>query len=482
KAKTILVTGVGMAKGLVLARLFHRSGHRVIGADFEPSGALVCARVSKAVAKFHRLELGDDLKYVKQLLYIVRKEKVDLWVSCSGVATALEDAYAKEPMEEAGCAVVQFGIEETKVLHEKDSFIDYIKGLGLNVPETYHVGSIREVMDILYSPPLNEKYILKSTGMNDKTRGDMTPLPLIYPSTTREYLTRTFNSSTTTPNTGSSSFVLQEYIFGHEYCTHALILQSRVAAFLACPSASLLMHYQPLSPTHPLTQAMLAFTETVAASFGPGFTGHLSFDFLVKNSDIAKQDWRSITLWPIECNPRCHTAVSLFNSNTSVGSEMVKAYLSLLNKPDHVKEAKHPEAGAQTPNRSRNGSLHPNLLLNTPTPLASTPSPSPPQPLSPTHPPSTLFLPHDLLTLLLLPALRLLTARTSRAEFRTTLRAFGIRIQEIRRGEWRDGVYEAWDPWPAWWLWHVYWPLRLWGAVREGRRWGALNLGTGKMF
>ena len=31
--KTVLVTGVSMAKGLSLARLFHRAGHRVIGAD-----------------------------------------------------------------------------------------------------------------------------------------------------------------------------------------------------------------------------------------------------------------------------------------------------------------------------------------------------------------------------------------------------------------------------------------------------------------
>ena len=98
--RTILVTGVGMTKGLTLARTFYLSGHRVIGADFEPNGAVSPGRLSSSLASFYRLEkpsptLGAT-QYVEDLLDIVLKEKVDLWVSCSGVASAVEDAEAKE--------------------------------------------------------------------------------------------------------------------------------------------------------------------------------------------------------------------------------------------------------------------------------------------------------------------------------------------------------------------------------------------------
>src|SRR4051794_7853924 len=45
--RTILVTGVGMTKGLVLARSFYEAGHKVLGADFEANGSPVCGRASK---------------------------------------------------------------------------------------------------------------------------------------------------------------------------------------------------------------------------------------------------------------------------------------------------------------------------------------------------------------------------------------------------------------------------------------------------
>lgn len=87
--KTVLVTGVGMSKGLAIARAFYRAGHNVIGADFEPYGVPVCGRFSTALRKFYRLQkpggsTGASL-YVRGLLDIILHEKIDLWISCSGV-------------------------------------------------------------------------------------------------------------------------------------------------------------------------------------------------------------------------------------------------------------------------------------------------------------------------------------------------------------------------------------------------------------
>jgi hypothetical protein len=56
ESRTILLTAVGMTKGLALARLFYETGHRVVGADFEPIDALVNGHFSKSLDKFYRLQ------------------------------------------------------------------------------------------------------------------------------------------------------------------------------------------------------------------------------------------------------------------------------------------------------------------------------------------------------------------------------------------------------------------------------------------
>lgn len=134
--KIVLVTGLGMAKGLRIARAFHQTGHRVIGADFEPHAIPVSGRFSKAIAKFYRVSKPSTkygtAQYIRDLVYIVEKENVDLWVSCSGVASAVEDGQAMELLERrTNCKSIQFDVKTTGTLHEKDSFIHYTESLGL---------------------------------------------------------------------------------------------------------------------------------------------------------------------------------------------------------------------------------------------------------------------------------------------------------------------------------------------------------------
>jgi hypothetical protein len=120
----------------VLARAFYETGHRVIGADFEPYGIPVSGRFSRALAKFYPLSKPSAqhgaTRYIRDLVYIVEKEDVDLWVSCSGVASAVEDGQAMEMIErKTKCKSIQFNVETTATLHEKDTFITYTESLGL---------------------------------------------------------------------------------------------------------------------------------------------------------------------------------------------------------------------------------------------------------------------------------------------------------------------------------------------------------------
>ncbi|EFQ30728.1 hypothetical protein CGRA01v4_12769 [Colletotrichum graminicola] len=450
--KTILVTGVGMTKGLVLARLFHKAGHRVVGADFSP---YACGSRSRALSAYHVLQKpgrGSSDSYLDSVLSIVGREKVDLWVSCSGVGSAVEDGIVKEVLEaRTSCRAVQFNVATTRILHEKDSFMDHTRETGLHVPESYLVTSRNGMIAALEgaaglsynldreaAKPNKERkprFIAKSVGVNDRGRGDMTLLPLPTEKLTYDHVYRLewLGLSDKEP------WLLQEFVDGHEFCTHSLVVRGEVRAFVACRSAELLMHYVALPPDSSLSRAMLEFTRKQAASFGEGFTGHLSFDFMVTNTDVAMakmSEPEQLVLYPIECNPRAHTAVALFGDTP----DLVGQYLAVLHDDESSDRS---ETDVVTPRK----------------------------------PAKYYWIGHDLFTLFLLPTVRLLLFQMSLAAYSRSVWAFAEHLLF-----WKDGTFELWDPLPAWWLYHVYWPMMFWDCIVSRRSWSRINVSTTKMF
>lgn len=438
--KTILVTGVGMAKGLALARQFHRAGHRVIGADFH---GLSMGRASAAIDKFFALpspsktalesddDIGDD-DYAFALLELVKKEKVDLWVSNSDVSAAMQDALARDMIEsQTSAKAVQLSAEHVRLLHEKDSFIAHVRSLGLDVPDTEIVQTRPAIIDFLnkrgglrMKPGASQRYLLKPVGVNDVARYDMPLLPM---ASEQETLRRIDQAPVE-----SGSWIMQEFIQGFEFCTHALVVRGRVRSFVACPSADLLMHYKALDAELPLSKAMLRFTEEVAADAGEDFTGHVSFDFLIKSGlgQDAKED--EVKIYPIECNPRVHTAVVLFNDTPGIVDE----YLRVLDPPSQDAERLRP-------------------------------------PVIPTRPASYYWIGQDFVERLLYPAYQKFPRLPHRS---AEVRSFVNHVQN-----WKDGTFETWDPWPWWWLHHVYWPVQFARYLVWGR-WQKINVSTGKAF
>ncbi|KAI8241277.1 hypothetical protein K4K55_012690 [Colletotrichum sp. SAR 10_96] len=472
-ARTILVTGVGMTKGLALARLFHRQGHRVLGADFSP---LAAGSRSRALASYHVLARpsaapGGADPYLDSVLRIVRSHNVDLWVSCSGVGSAVEDGVVKEVVEaRTACQAVQFDVAATRTLHEKDAFMNHTRDVaGLPVPESYLVTSRNEMIAALEdaaglslssssvpssdddktmtsqkssdnSKKKKKRFIAKAVGLNDRGRADMTLLPLPTEKQTYDFVYRLewLGMSDKQP------WLLQEFIDGDEFCTHSLVVRGQVRAFVACRSAELLMHYAALPADSALSRAMLEFTRAQAASFGDRFTGHLSFDFMVDRADVKAEKPEQITLYPIECNPRAHTAVALFGDTP----ELVGQYLAVLDG-----DGDGDGAGAG------DGAADPGVV-------------------TPQEPGERYYwIGHDLVTLFLLPTLRLLLLRTSLREYVRSVWAFAEHVLF-----WKDGTFEVWDPLPAWWLYHVYWPMTFWDCLVNGRSWSRMNVSTTKMF
>ena len=440
--RTILVTGVGMTKGLMLARTFYLAGHNVIGADFETYGIPSCGRYSKALRKFYALPKPNQTDgatyYIQNLLQVVRRENVDIWVSCSGVASAVEDGQAKELLERStNCKCIQLDVTTTQTLHEKHTFISQTARLGLPVPETHNVTSRAAVHRVLHDSPRSKKrYIMKSVGMDDATRGDMTVLP-------RRTLSETYNHLSTIPISDSKPWVLQQYIpGGKEYCTHALVVSNRVSAFVACPSLELLMHYEALPPDSALSRAMLRFTQEFVGRYPGSMTGHVSFDFLCEER-VSEKGVEKV-LVPIECNPRAHTAVALFQGREK---EMAEAYLDVLRP-------------------QLNGHVGDDDVAS-----------SSREPVTPLNPAKYYWIGNDIITLLLRPLLLLLLRRISLAAYMQGCKEF---LEHLLL--WKDGTYELWDPLPFWWLYHIYWPGHFLACILQGRKWSRVNVSTLKMF
>lgn len=138
----------------------------------------------------------------------------------------------------------------------------------------------------------------------------------------------------------ASPYVLQQYISGYEYCTHCHAVDGEMQSFLACPSSDMLMRYvdcrsidsEISGKAEEWTRTFLRTWKAKLDREGATYrlTGHFSFDFIVENG----------TLYPIECNPRIHTAVVLLSDRNPV--EMAKSYFgqtATLIKPRASKKA-----------------------------------------------------------------------------------------------------------------------------------------------
>lgn len=462
--KTILITGVGMNKGLTLARSFWLCGHKVIAADFDvencsmwtPWRGRAYSRAFDEVYSLKRPLVRDgmdetekvevQIEYIRELYQIVKKEGVDLWVSCSGVASAVEDAMVKEaldnmPSEEGVCcACIQFDVPATSTLHEKSTFIRHNKRLNLPVPETYDVTSHPQVLHFLERATKKypcKKFILKPVGTDDANRGNMTLLPLPIARDTERHVRRL-------PISKDRPWILQQFIRGgKEYCTHSVVVNGEVKVFVACLSAELLMHYTALGHDDPVGEGMLEFTRRFAAAAGKGFTGHLSFDFMTE-----KDEEGMTRLYAIECNPRAHTAVALFGQTGREMRGMVEAYLSAIE---------HRMKPGENELRRKNGASR---LVR-----------------PPTHVTSRYWIGHDILTLLVLPVWRLLSWNQTPSKFADEVKEFVGHVLF-----WKDGTFELWDPWPSVALYYHHWPKALVTSWWKGNRWSRLNVSTTKMF
>lgn len=423
--KTVLVSSVTMTKGLFLARAFYLAGHRVIGLDFQREWIPSIEKWSVAVSKHYKISRPSSNweVYMQKLIEIIKEEKIDVWICVSGVETTERDAAAKEIIQrETACKVFQFEPTICQTLDDKWRFIEKTNAIGLGVPETCRMTSRQEALDFLEGKTAPERYILKAIWLDDASRADMTRHPQ----------RGTGDVISNLDISDEKPWVFQEFVKGEEYCTHAVVVRGCIKAFVCCPSSAMLMHYRALSRYSDPWTKIYEFTKKYVdglAEEGKELTGQLSFDFIIRESDGE--------LYPIECNPRTHTAVVLFKRDMK---RLADCYLSLL-ATDATKDSQL-VADVYTPDTTFAGGSY--------------------------------WIGHDIVSLLLLPFLHITS------DFWGFFSALWEFIEHLLC--WKDATFEFWDPAPLWYLYHVYWPCMFALSLIKGRKWSKINVSTTRIF
>ncbi|TAE46446.1 MAG: ATP-grasp enzyme [Oscillatoriales cyanobacterium] len=272
--QTILISGGKMTKALQLARSFHKAGHRVILVETEKYW-LTGHRYSWAVDRFYTVPNPQTEEYPQALLKIVQQEGVNVYVPvCSPVAS-------------------YYDAEVQSVLS----------------PQSYLITNPQQVIDFDFTGA-QRKYIIKSIPYDSIRRLDLTKLPCETPAETATFV----NSL---PISESKPWIMQEYIPGQEFCTHSTIRDGHIQLHCCCESSAFQVNYENVDRPD-IENWIRQFAKSL------NLTGQVSFDFIQAADDGE--------IYAIECNPRTHSAITMFYNHPDVA----KAYLDRESLPQTV--------------------------------------------------------------------------------------------------------------------------------------------------
>ncbi|MGQ0455659.1 MAG: ATP-grasp domain-containing protein [Hyphomicrobium sp.] len=277
-SKTVLLTIGRLPKALDIARTFDSAGWRVIVAD---PFRWHLTRSSNAVAKTYAVTAPAENRalYLSDIRAIVDRERVSLIVPISEetmYVTALRDVLSP--------GVELFAMPQANVLelHNKRTFIDTAKTIGLNVPRTFALGEPQAGLIAASSD-----YIVKPenscSGRGVRFFARNTPLP------------------STSPDEPE---IAQQRIEGPLYSTVSVVHRGAPRVTVVYRAAVMSGTVAVCFERVPDVPAVEAWVATFAKA--TSWTGFIAFDMIVDSEGRA---------FAIECNPRATSGVHFVNPN-----------------------------------------------------------------------------------------------------------------------------------------------------------------------
>ncbi|MCV7135472.1 ATP-grasp enzyme [Mycobacterium hodleri] len=291
--RTVLISGGRMTKALQLARSFHSAGHRVVlveSAKYRFTGH----RFSRAVDAFHCVPEPTAPGYAEALRDVAVVERADVFVPVSSPAGSVHDARAGELVRHF-CDVVHVDSATVRTLDDKTEFSSTAASLGLRVPDFRRITDPQQVVDFEFPP--GRTYILKRIAYNPVGRMDLTPLSARTPERNAAF-------ARSLPISADDPWILQEFVEGQEYCTHGTVRDGRLQVYGCCESSAFQINY-----AHVEKPEIRSWVEEFVGALG--LTGQASFDFIEAADGHA---------YAIECNPRTHSAITMFYDHPQVAS------------------------------------------------------------------------------------------------------------------------------------------------------------------
>ncbi|QGA14568.1 hypothetical protein EYB26_002223 [Talaromyces marneffei] len=269
--KTILITGINKARGLKLARQFHYGGHRVIGADVGISLIRSGGSMSNTIFAYYALSSSKSL-YVSNLIDIIHREKVDLWIPYSDNVTPIEDAMAKSAIESrTSCKCLHLNVDYVTLLGQNDSFIQHVRERGLPVIEKHNVQSRDSVHRILNRSP-NKAYLIHKSSKG--ALRDAVALPKSTPS-------QTYTEVSMIAISKDKPWVLKQRVRLGNYWADLVLVRGRVKAMQIRPlRPQLSIKDNPKMETG-LYETIRRLMNDFAEKAGPRISGHLCIKIMV---------------------------------------------------------------------------------------------------------------------------------------------------------------------------------------------------------
>jgi predicted ATP-grasp superfamily ATP-dependent carboligase len=312
--QTVLISGGKMTKALQLARSFHRSGHRVILVETRKYW-LTGHQYSCAVDRFYTVPNPQSPDYATALLAIVQREKVDIYVPVCSPVASYYDALVEKVLA-SYCSVMHVDVATLVRLDDKYQFAMAAQALGLNVPKSYCITDSQQLIDFDFTHEARP-YIIKSIPYDSIRRLDLTKLPCATPAETATF-------ARSLPISADRPWIMQEYIPGQEYCTHTTVRNGQMQLHCCCESSPFQVNYAHVDRSD-IADWIRKFAQSL------NLTGQVSFDFIQADDDGQ--------IYAIECNPRTHSAITMFYNHPDVA----EAYLS----PDPIVPMVQPLASSR---------------------------------------------------------------------------------------------------------------------------------------
>ncbi len=295
--ENILITGGKMTKALQLARSFHAAGHNVILIETHKYW-LSGHRFSNAVKKFYTVPAPetDADGYSQAILKIVQTENIDAFIPVSSPVASYYDSLAGELIAPY-CQVIHFPSAITQILDDKFALCEKAHSLGLSAPKAFLITDPQQILDFDFSTD-RSKYLLKSIRYNSVSRLDMTQLPF---EGMEDYVKNL-------PITQDNPWTMQEFITGQEYCTHSTVRKGKIRLHCCSKSSPFQVNYE-----HVERPEIYAWVEKFVKELN--LTGQISFDFMQTEDG---------TVYPLECNPRTHSAITMFYNHPGLADAYLK--------------------------------------------------------------------------------------------------------------------------------------------------------------